>query len=276
MTIRKTPAMPATRPDPTQQMQLPFWPDHLRGVPAAALYSALFAPIKKGARAAVQREQIAAVGEYRIVMTGFRFDQGDLDVLQQLMHLARNAPLGAVVEFRSRDMLRAIGRDTGKSQREWLLRSLSRMKACDVEICKGHLAFSGSLIANHGRDESTGQHYVILDVGLLRLFEQGYSPVRWQQRLQLAGKPLAQWLHGFIAGQQRPLTWKVGDLMRYAHSSYSRVRDFRDALNDAANEVRSVGDPIFLDWSERRDTVTIGRRTPVEGQSGREPAQEGA
>lgn len=239
------------------QLTLPFWPDHLRGVPSAALYSALFAPIRKGARTAVQRAEIASVGAFRIVMTGFRFDQGDLDVLQQLMHIARAQPLGSVVTFKARDMLRAIGRDSGKSQREWLLRSLSRMKACDVEIAKEHLAFSGSLIANHGRDDRTGEHFVILDPGLLKLFDQGYSQVGWDQRKKLLGKPLAQWLHGFVAGQRKPLTWGVEDLQQYAASTYKRVRDFRAALEAAAAEVRGVGAPVYLHWSPKGHQVTI-------------------
>lgn len=244
-------------PDPRGQLQLPFWPDHVRGVPSGALQSALFAPIRKGSRAAVEREVIAAVGEYRIIMTGFRFDQGDLDVLQQLMHLARGPKGGGVIEFKARDLLRLIGRDTGNSQRQWLLRSLSRMKACDVEIAKGPLAFSGSLIANHGRNEDTGTHYVILDAGLMTLFDQGYSQVQWDQRMKLAGKPLAQWLHGFTAGQKRPLTWKTCDLREYARSSYTRDRDFRKALDEAARHIREIGEGVGLDWSPRGDSVLI-------------------
>ncbi len=248
------------------QLTLPFWPDQVRGVPAAALYSALFAPIRKGGRQAVQREEIAAVGEHRIVMTGFRFDQGDLDVLQQLMHIARERPLGAVVEFKARELLKAIGRDTGNSQRQWLLRALARMKACDVEIVKGDLAFSGSFIANHGRDESTGTHYVILDAGLRKLFEQGYSQVGWEQRMKLSGKPLAQWLHGFVAGQTRPLTWKTKDLQRYAHSTHKRARDFRAALEEAAGEVREIGGKVFLSWGARAETVTISVAGALDGK----------
>lgn len=242
-----------------KQMTLPMWPEHIRGVPSAALYSALFAPIAKGARKAVEREEIAAVGQYSIVMTGFRFDQGDLDVLQQLLHLARAAPEGKPITFKTREMLTAIGRSTGNSQRMWLLRSLSRMKACDVEISKGMLAFSGSLIANHGRDDTVGMHYVLLDPGMRQLFDQGYSQVRWSQRLALSNKPLAQWLHGFVSGQTRPLTWRVDDLQSYAGSNYGRRRDFRAALEDAAGKVRDAGDPVYLRWGVRSETVTISR-----------------
>jgi hypothetical protein len=265
MADKKSPP-PIVRADP-EQYTLPFWPEHLRGLPTAALYSALFAPVRRGARAAVQREEIEAVGEFKIILTGFRLDQGDLDVLQQLLHLARQTPPGQVIQFRQRDFLRALGRDTGKSQRTWLLRSLSRLKACDIEIAKGPKAFAGSFIAEHGRDDDTGMHFVVLDRAIGKLFLQGYQQIRWDARQRLAGQPLAQWLLGWVAGQRTPLTWMTTELQRYAGSSYGRLRDFRAALEEAAERVRSAGVNVWLEWSPKgeRCTVHVSARPQLTG-----------
>lgn len=239
--------------------QLPFWPDHLRGVPTAALYSALFAPIRRGTRTAVQREKIAAVGGYQITYTGFRLDQADLDIFEQCIHLSRSVPIGQAVMIRTRELLKAVGRSSGKTNREWLLRSLSRLQACAVEVKKEHLAYSGSLIQGLGRNDLDATHYIVLNPQLVALFDQGYSQISWKQRMSLARRPLAQWLHGFISNQQRPLSFHVADLMRYAASGYKRERDFRAALDEAATDIRNAGLALVILWSVDNKTATFTR-----------------
>ncbi|MBS0174319.1 MAG: hypothetical protein JSR64_09820 [Nitrospira sp.] len=245
-----------------QQLALPFWPEHLRGVPTAALYSALFAPIRKGARQAVQREKIASISGYKIIYTGFRLDQADLDVFEHVLHMFRRGTgdsLGHAVKFSTREMLKAIGRDAGKSQREWLLRSLSRLQACAVEIQKDHLAYSGALIQEIARNDDDGTQVLILNPRLMALFDAGYSQISWKQRQALSKRPLAQWLHGFVSNQQRPLSFKLEDLAKYADSGYARERDFRNALDAAAADIRSVGIDLVILWSKDFKTATFTR-----------------
>lgn len=241
------------------QQSLPFWPEHLRGVPTAALYSALFAPIRKGAREAVQREKIAAVGAFKIVYTGFRLDQADLDVFEHVLHLFRGKGVGGAIRISIREMLKGVGRAQGKSQREWLLKSLSRLQACAVEIQKEHLAYSGSLVQEFVRDEKEGIYTLTLNPRLAALFDQGYSPIVWQQRQALT-RPLAQWLHGFTSGQRHPLSFRLEALASYADSGYARDRDFRAALEEAAEDIRNVGVDLLILWSADGKTATFTRK----------------
>jgi hypothetical protein len=242
------------------QGDLPFTPDHLRSLPSAVLYSALFAPIRRGARAAVTRENIASAGNYQITYTGFRLDQSDLDIYAQILHMCRGTTPGEHVRIRTRELLALVRRNTGKSDREWLLRSLSRLEASSVEIKKGGvLSWSGSFIAEQGRDDTTGTHYIMLNPKLAKLFEGGYSPVVWDQRMKLLGRQLAQWLHGFVAGQRHALSFHVADLMRYAQSSYKRPRDFRAALDEAAAAIREAGGECVILWSPDNKTATFTR-----------------
>lgn len=238
---------------------LPLWPEHLRGVPSATLRSALFAPIRPGVRAAMTRQQIATVGDYRIIYTGIRLDQADLDVYEQVLHLARGTPLGQAVRFKTRVLLRALGRSEGKANRDWLLKSLSRLSACEIEVSNGKVAYAGSLIQEQGRDDVAGMHYIVLNLRLTALYQQGWAPVRWEERKALGKQQLAKWLHGFIQGQQKPLTFTIANLMELADSNYERERDFRKAFDAAAASLNKLGVELVVLWDVKRHMVTLTR-----------------
>lgn len=236
--------------------QLPLWPEQLRGLPLAALRSALFAPVQRGQRAAMQRATIDSVGSFKIVYTGVTLDTGDLEVYEEILHRARRT-LGRYTHFRTRELLQSIGRAAGKSQREWLLKSLSRLSACELEVSNGDKAYAGSLIQEQGRDDKAGSHYVMLTPAIAALFDQGYSVRNPEQLRALGNAQLAKWLLGFTANQAKPLTFNQDDLARYARSSYTRRRDFRRRLDLAAEQLRAVGRSITLDWNDKRNQVTI-------------------
>lgn len=244
--------------------QLPFWPADLVGLPWATIRSALFAPVRKGSRAALQRERIATVGDIEIIYTGLQLDQADLDVFASVLQIARSQPLGQSVHFKTREMLRILGRNEGKGNREWLLRSLSRLEANSIEIyhsTKG-VAYTGRLIEQQARDELAGMHYVVLSPRLRGLYtSQGWQAINWENRQKLGRNQLAKWLHGFVAGQNRPLTFGIERLMALANANYSRPRDFREAMQDAADALRGIGVEVTLAWEVDRGLVTISVTT---------------
>lgn len=247
------------------QFSLPFWPDHLRGVPWVALRTALFAPVKPGTRRTMQREELAGIGGVQIRYTGIQLDQADLDVYEQVLHIMRETPLGRPVEFRTRQLLADLGRSQGGGDREWLLKSLARMQACAIEFKVENTTYSGSLIDEQGRvDEEgiQGRHFVRLNPKIATLYEHGFSTLSWHKRLALGKNQLAKWLFSFAADLSRPLTFKVEKLMALSNSNYKRQRDFRAALEDAAALVREQG--IFLELHfDKRGNVTLSRRSPT-------------
>jgi hypothetical protein len=260
MNPRKMPmTYPGGLPMPSMNEQLPLWPDQLRGVPWAALRSALFAPVRPGARAALRREKIAAVGDFKIIYTGIRLDQADLDVYERVLHLARKTPLGEAVKFRTRDMLADLGRPAGKSGRDWLLKSLSQLAAGEIEVSNGKFAYAGSLIQEQGRDEEAGLHYIVLNPRLTALYGQGWSAVRQEHRLALGKQQLAKWLHGFIQGQRHPLTWNIREFEALANAHYKRSRDFRNAVGEAVESLNELGLDVVVRWDLKREKVTVTR-----------------
>src|SRR5207249_8609745 len=89
-----------TVPAPAKVIQLPTWGDGSRGAPNEILRSALFnARNKKRQREYLEKATIAVIGEGEITYTGRELRQDDETVWLQLIHLARELPLGELVEF---------------------------------------------------------------------------------------------------------------------------------------------------------------------------------
>ena len=111
---------------------LPDWPKTTRGMLNFCLRSALFGIIKRGQRKAVKGEIIAAVKGLDIRYTGWKLDQGDFDVLVQSFHI-QNHHLEKTpdyyIRFQAKSFLRSIGRQPGKSGREWLKDCFRRLTA---------------------------------------------------------------------------------------------------------------------------------------------------
>ena len=109
--------LPEQRPTPKQSaavIRLPLWPEPARGAPNDVLRSALFAAIQGKGREFIKHYLIAAYDGNQIEYTGEQLEQSDLDVWEQVLHLARQHPLGTVCQFKGGAFLKAIGRSRGK------------------------------------------------------------------------------------------------------------------------------------------------------------------
>ena len=236
------------------------------------LRSALFAVIKRGRRRAVDREPIASFKGVTIHYTGWRLDQGDFDVLAQALHfLARNPDPKArqCLRIRAKPFLAAIGRQSGKSGREWLKQSLRRLAGSTVEINidlqhgqqQGSFAYTGPLIDEFYLSDEERSSVISINPRLAGLFDVGWTRVQWQQRLQLR-TDLAKWLHGFYASHRSPFPVKVSTLKHLCGSECARLVDFRRGLRNAMNELIEVG--AILGWSiDQDDKLSLVRLSPI-------------
>lgn len=78
---------------PDRQLKLELWPEEVRGVPNAALRTAMFTAGKE--RVFLKEwTPIASVQGIEISARGERLNQHDLDLWEQLLHLQRLQPLG--------------------------------------------------------------------------------------------------------------------------------------------------------------------------------------
>ena len=248
---------------------LPDWPENTRGVPNIYLRSALFGVIKRGRRRAVKRMDIGTVKGLAICYTGWQLDQGDLDVLIQSLHMYKYNPdptSGRYIRFNVRGFLRSIGRQPGKSGREWLKESLRRLKANALEVTTEiHLAYgsetvtyAGSLIDEFYYNMQEQSYFLKINPKLAALFNTGWTQIKWEQRLQLK-IDLAKWLHGFYASHRDPFPIKVVTLRHLCGSISSRLSGFRGNLRAALDELVKVG---FLEsWEiDPEDKVHIRKQ----------------
>jgi hypothetical protein len=225
-------------PAKTLPVQLPMWPEAVRAVPNGFLRSALFGAIRKGRRRYMQGEQIAALDGIEIRYTGQQLDQGDLDVWESVLHVARVQELGTQCRFTAYSLLKLIDKKDTGSNRETLHARLMRLKATAVEISHGRYSYAGSLIDEVYRDKETQQYVVILNPKLHALFAtDGFTQIEWAIRRELDGHQLAQWLHGFFSSHAQPHPVKIETLHRLCGSESALMSDFAKKLRKALDAV---------------------------------------
>jgi hypothetical protein len=171
-------------------------------------------------------------------------------------------------------MLRTMGRCTGKHDHEWFKGAVARLTACAVEITAGRKTFGGPLIEGFERDEATGEHVLYLSPRLAVLFEDDdYTRIEWEIRRGL-GMDLAKWLHGYIASHRatprNPHRIGLERLRALCGSDYERLRDFRDDVRKAMDQLQAAG--VVTTWritpGDALEVVRPNRqRRIIEGQN---------
>ena len=245
-------------------IQLPLWPEPKRGAPNAVLRGALFAAIQGKTRQSGLSEQLIATQDgITTRYTGAQLDQADLDVWEQALHLVRTQALGTECHFTEKGFLKALGRQTGKSDRTWLRSAISRLTVATVEISNGRVTYGGSLVS-FSRDEDTGHTVLEINPKLARFFSPTrWTQIDWEQRQQLRGKPLALWLHGFYASHAAPHPLSVAYLHKLSGSQTKQLRKFKQNLTQALRDLEAIG---AIEAFEIRDELVHVWTVPSKSQ----------
>jgi len=243
------PVLPAVL-KPYDCVELPSSAQRNHVAPNACFQSALFGMVARGRRRYLNGRGVISFKGISISYTGEQLDQGDLDVFIHAIYLTAKAennrrPDG-LVNFSVRGFLAAIGRKPGKSGQQWLLNSIRRLSATNVEIrFEDHRPFSsysvygGSLINDYFYDPGNQKYYLRVNSCLSSLFDLGWTQLCWRQRLQLSSD-LARWLHGLYSSiQAYPI--KVSSLLLVSGSNCARLRKFRERLKYALDELVTIG-----------------------------------
>ena len=269
---------PESALDLNEPCLLPHWPKDVHGIPNICLRSALFGLVERGKRRAVKGEKIAAVKGVDIRYTGWQLDQGDFDVLGQALHLQAQQPgiaPGSYLQFTAKSFLTAIGRQPGKSAREWLKDSFRRLTATalevDIEIKRTIMSESysyvGSLIDEFYYQERQHTYLLRINPKLRELFAAGWTQLHRQQRHRLK-TDLAKWLHGFLSSHKYPYPIKVATLKHLCGSRCARISDFRFKLTLALQELKTA--EVIAAWTiDAEDKVQLQQSDNVRGHSGR-------
>lgn len=232
-------------------------------VPNVLLRGALFSAAG-GKRELLQRVRVASLSNIEITYTGARLGQGDLDIWHGLLCVSASAD--GWREFSARSFLAAIGRASGKTDRDWLETGVARLSATTVEV--RHLpegggegkVYGGSLIDEFVRVEGKdGWWRVRANPRLADLFApNGWTLIDHKARAQLARRPLAQWLHAFYSTHATPIPYGAQKLMNLSGAGRGEVRRFRELLGPALCEVAAATGWLCT-FDRSSDVVTVSK-----------------
>lgn len=221
--------------------------------------------VQRGRRKYLEKKQVVSFRGMTVYFTGGELDQGDLDVFLHAVHLAAQQAdkklKQGLVKFSVRGYLKELGKKPGKSGQEWLLNSIRRLSACLVEVHFGEsqLArfgsiYGGSLIYDFYYDPDKKEFYLRVNSSLGSLFNLGWTPLKWQQRLELK-TGLSKWLHGLYSSTDiYPM--KVATLQTLSRSKCGRLSKFRALLKKSLNELVETG--AISSWKiDREDKVHV-------------------
>ncbi len=251
-------------------IQLPIWPELVRGVPNGVLRSALFGAVAKGRRRYLDDEEITAIDGVTIRYKGERLDQGDLNVWESILHAVRLQALGSECRLNSYQLLKLLGKkDTGEN-RKILFKHITRLVANALIIKHERYTYCGSLIAGAAKDEDTQEWVIDLNPKLRPLFANDqFTQIQWSVRHALDGHQLAQWLHGFYSSHAEPYPIKIVTLHRLCGSEAAELRQFTQTLRkalDAISEVsKASGEPFSYEirdglvYVEKQAKKRVGR-----------------
>jgi hypothetical protein len=253
---------------PAKVIQLPLWGEARRAAPNAVFRSALFPAVNfQNGRPYLERQEIFSVRGIKVVFTGKRFDQSDLDVYLELLDLARLHPLGEECCFTAKGMLKRLGRTTGKSGRDWLHAVLTRLTANAVDITDHEKRYFGPLLFGGTRDERTKQYRININSKFARLFGYGmWSSIDREQRHQLGRNATAKALHAYYSTHAAPGAHSFETLAGIVGLNYSNKRDERARLIEAHDSLKQLGFLRDYSVSEDGETIKVHNR-PTPGQA---------
>ena len=222
-------------------IQLPLWADSVRGVPNSILRGSLFAAIQNKNAQYCKEELLHESDKLRIIFSGKRLTQSDLDVWEYALHLSRTQCLGNKIYFSERSFLKGLDRNVGKFEYKWLRSVFTKLIACAVQISHDNQTYIGNLIQEGYREDNTGKYMIIINPRIARLYQAGHTYIQRDERKQIGKrKPLALWLHGYIASHVKFYPHKISTLQEISGSNTRALKHFKASLKAALKHLRDL------------------------------------
>jgi TrfA protein len=249
---------------PAEIAQLPPWAEALRCLPNEIVRSALFnARNRKQARLYIKKTEIVVIGDGRITYQGEELRQDDLTAWLQLIHLAKEQPLGKIVEFTPYSFCKTIGWPICKGSYERLRACLDRMQATSLAVYSKRLKEGVSLsmipvFAWQDDEKQTLKKYrVQVAPQLVELFgDVNYTHLEWSQRLALPDG-IATWLHGYFASHSQPFPIKIATIKTGSGMTTESTAKVRQLIEKALNALKEVG--FLSSWEILGELVHVKR-----------------
>lgn len=215
---------------------LPMCAAGKKGVPNGFLRCSLFGVVEKGERRAREMIKLAAQDGIEIYHSGYELDQDDLDAWATLCHMASIHGTDTLIRFTGTEFLRSLGKQNGKSQRDWLLKCAMRLRAQSIRIKSGRYSYVGGLVRNFYHDEQTGEWVAEIDSAISSLFGHGdWTQLEWERR-KLIRSHLGRWLLAFFecskpTGRPPRIIYGIQKLHQMSGSRIKEMRSFKYKIN---------------------------------------------
>lgn len=233
-----------------QQLFLPGF--DLGAMPNHINRSSLFAPVARGRRKFHRQQRLVSRPDAVLEYTGEQLDEADCDLMMALIYTAQPSPIGEWVPINRAELLRKIGRSTGKHDYEWLHRRMRSMTESTLYVearrpdggPKYKLGSSEAfhLVSGFRYDEDAESYLYRLDPRWVQMFAgREYTLLDFERRLQIGrGQDMAKTLQRQIAtSNESPQRYGLEWLKRKMEYS-GRMRDFRAALLRAVKELERL------------------------------------
>lgn len=248
------------------QLFLPGMDDLMRAMPNHIARSSLFAPVARGRKRMHKDSVLVCRADAEIRFWGEQLDEAQADVWMHAMHEAAKRPLGEAVAINRAAFLRAIGRQTGKYEYDWLHRAMKALAFAMlvIKVKKGDetkLAIGKTralhMIEGFDYDEDDEVYTLRIDPRWRGMYgNREFALIDWDKRMQIGrSQDLAKAMQRLLAAsadqlQRFSLEWLKGK-MEYS----SPMRKFREALAAACAELERI--EIISTW--RMEDSTKGK-----------------
>lgn len=214
--------------------------------------SSLFAPIARGRRKFHRQAVMVTRRDCVLEYTGEQLDEADADLLMAMIAFAQPYPLGTPVPLNRAELLRRIGRGTGKQQYEWLHRRIKALTEAtlflEAKRPDGSTRYSIGktvafrIVSTFTYDDETETYSYTLDPRWVQMFgNKEYALIDWDKRMQIGrGQDMAKTLQRLLATSADPVQRYALDWLKGKMEYASPMRKFREALAAACKELERL------------------------------------
>lgn len=214
--------------------------------------SSFIAPIARGRRKRHQQAEMVTRRDCVLEYTGEQLDEADGDLIMALIAFAQPYPLGTPVPLNRAELLRKLKRGTGKSQYDWLYKSMKRLREgvlfLEARKPDGATRYSVgkmqsfNVLKDLDYDGDSETYTFILDPRWVVMFgNREYSLLDWDKRMQIGrGQDMAKTLQRLLATSADPVQRYALDWLKAKMEYSSPMRKFREALAAACAELKRL------------------------------------
>jgi len=214
--------------------------------------SSFIAPIARGRRKRHQQAEMVTRRDCVLEYTGEQLDEADGDLIMALIAFAQPYPLGTPVPLNRAELLRKLKRGTGKSQYDWLYKSMKRLREgvlfLEARKPDGATRYSVgkmqsfNVLKDLDYDGESETYTFILDPRWVVMFgNREYSLIDWDKRMKIGrGQDMAKTLQRLLATSADPVQRYALDWLKAKMEYTSPMRKFREALAAACAELKRL------------------------------------